>query len=443
MCPSPSPSPQSLAPGGEIPAVRAPGADLAPTPDPTPDLGLDTALDLPDSPQAHVVRDDDEAVRVAEHLVPVLAAGAAQRDRERRLPVQELALLSASGLLGITVPMGHGGAEVRTSTVAEVVRLLALADPNIAQIPHSHFVYVNVLRTTGGERLRARLYADVLAGRRLGNAQAEAGTKHAGEHRTALRRRPDGTLSLTGVKNYCTGALFAHWIPVLARDEADRAVAAFVPRHAPGVTVVDDWDGMGQRTTASGTVRLDDVTVEEWAVAPHHETFTGPQLHGARAQLLHAAIDVGLARAALLDAVDAVLTKARPWYESTWDRAADDPLVIQQVGELEVQVRASEELLRAAGRAVDDAAAHLDDDSAARASIAVAVAKTHATRTCLTAGDAVLDLGGTRCASDRLNLHRHWRNARMHTLHDPVRWKLQHIGRYAIDGTRPPRHGQI
>lgn len=405
--------------------------------------GFEFGADLTDSPTAHVVRDDDEALHVAANLVPLLAEDAAARDRERRLPVQELALLSASGLLGVTVPMEYGGADVRTSTVAEVVRLLALADPNIAQIPHSHFVYVNVLRTTGGWELRRRLFAEVLAGRRLGNAQAEAGTKHAGEHRTTLRRHGDGRLHLSGVKNYCTGALFAHWIPVLARDEHDLPVAAFVPADAPGVTVVDDWDGMGQRTTASGTVRLDDVIVEDWAVAPHHLTFTGPQLHGSRAQLLHAAIDVGLARAALTDAVDAVLTKARPWYESQLDRAADDPLVIQQVGELEVQVRASEELLRAAGRAVDAAGDRLDDDTAAAASIAVAVAKTHATRICLAAADAVLDLGGTRVASDRANLHRHWRNARMHTLHDPVRWKLQHIGRYTIDGTRPPRHGQI
>lgn len=407
------------------------------------DDGFDLGDVLPDSPTAHVVRDDAEAVGIAEHLVPVLAEAAADRDRDRRLPHQELALLSASGLLGITVPVEYGGADVRYSTVAEVVRLLAVADPNIAQIPHSHFVYVNVLRTTGLPALRERIFAEVLAGRRLGNAQAEAGTKTAAQHRTTLRHRADGTLALNGVKNYCTGALFAHWIPVLARDEQDRPVAAFVPAGAPGLTVIDDWDGMGQRTTASGTVRLDDVTVDPDMVAPHHQTFTGPQLHGARAQLLHAAIDVGLARAALSDGVDALLTKARPWYESALERAADDPLVISEVGELEVQVRASEELLRAAGRAVDEAATHLDDDSAANASIAVAVAKTHATRTCLAAADAVLDLGGTRVASDRLNLHRHWRNARMHTLHDPVRWKLQHIGRYAIDGTRPPRHGQI
>lgn len=50
---------------------------------------------------------------------------------------------------------------------------------------------------------------------------------------------------------------------------------------------------------------------------------------------------------------------------------------------------------------------------------------------------------GTRSALDWLTLHRHWRNARTHTLHDPVRWKLQHIGRHLMHGTVPLRHGLI
>ncbi|MEU1291328.1 SfnB family sulfur acquisition oxidoreductase [Streptomyces sp. NPDC005840] len=392
---------------------------------------------------AHVIADDQEALAVARALAEEFRAGASERDRERRLPRAELERLSASGLLAVTVPAAHGGADVGAGTLAEIFRLLASADPSLAQIPQSHFVYVNVIRRQGTDGQRRFFFGELLAGRRLGNAQSEAGTRHVQDIRTRLTPRPDGSLLLTGEKHYSTGALFADWIPVLARAADDALHVAYVPRDAPGLTVVDDWDGMGQRTTASGTVRLTGVVVPADRVLPHHLTFRGPQLHGATAQLLHAAIDVGIADGALTEAVSFVRTRSRPWFESGADTAAEDPLVIQRFGELGVTTRASRALLREAARAVEEARADLTDDTAAEASVAVAAAKAHAARTAVEVADALFDLAGTRSALDSLNLHRHWRDARTHTLHDPARWKIQHIGRHLLNGTRPPRHGLL
>ncbi|MFF3306412.1 SfnB family sulfur acquisition oxidoreductase [Streptomyces sp. NPDC002952] len=390
-----------------------------------------------------VIADDAEALAVAASLAEEFRAGASARDRERRLPHAELERLSVSGLLAVTVPAEHGGADVRQETLAEIFRLLASADASLAQIPQSHFVYVNVIRRQGTSEQRKFFFTEVLAGRRFGNAQSEAGTRHVQDIRTRLEPAPDGSYVLTGVKHYSTGALFADWIPVLARAEDDDLHVAYVPREAPGVTVVDDWDGMGQRTTASGTVRLDAVPVPADRVVPHHLTFRGPQLHGAVAQLLHAAIDTGIAAGALAEAVSFVRTSSRPWFESGADSAAEDPLLIQRIGELAVQVRASEALLSAAARAVDTARAGLTDASAAEASVAVAAAKAHAAATAVEVAGAVFEVSGTRSALDSLNLHRHWRDARTHTLHDPARWKIQHIGRYVLNGTLPPRHGLL
>ncbi|MET8614948.1 MULTISPECIES: SfnB family sulfur acquisition oxidoreductase [Streptomyces] len=392
---------------------------------------------------AHVIADDAEALTVAAALAKEFRAGASARDAERRLPRAEVDKLSASGLLAVTVPAAHGGADVGALTLAEIFRLLASADGSLAQIPQSHFVYVNVVRRQGTEEQRKFFFAEVLAGRRFGNAQSEAGTRHVQDIRTRLTPRPDGSYVLTGVKHYATGALFADWIPVLARAEDDELHVAYVPRDAPGLTVIDDWDGMGQRTTASGTVRLDAVPVPADRVLPHHLTFRGPQLHGAVAQLLHAAIDTGIAGGALTEAAAFVRTKSRPWFESGTETAAEDPLLIQRFGELALRVRASEALLREAARTVDAARTGLTDDSAAEASIAVAAAKAHAADTAVEVAGALFEVAGTRAALDSLNLHRHWRDARTHTLHDPARWKIQHIGRYVLNGTRPPRHGLL
>ncbi|MEE1760319.1 SfnB family sulfur acquisition oxidoreductase [Streptomyces sp. SP18BB07] len=394
-------------------------------------------------PAAKVIADATEALAVAAALAEEFRAGASERDAERRLPRAELDRLSASGLLAVTVPAAYGGADVSQETLAEIFRLLASADASLAQIPQSHFAYVNVLRRQGTARQREFFFGELLAGRRFGNAQSEAGTRHVQDIRTRLVPRPDGSYLLDGVKHYATGALFADWIPVLARAEGDALHVAYVPRDAPGVTVIDDWDGLGQRTTASGTVRLERVQVPGDRVLPHHLTFEGPQLHGAAAQLLHAAIDVGIAGGALVEAAEFVRTKSRPWFESGVETAAEDPLLIQRFGELALQVRASEALVREAARAVDSAHGALTDDSAAEASIAVAAAKVQAAQAALEVASALFEVSGTRAALNSLNLHRHWRDARTHTLHDPTRWKLQHIGRYTLNGTRPPRHGLL
>jgi SfnB family sulfur acquisition oxidoreductase len=385
----------------------------------------------------------DEALDVARECSAKIAVEASARDLQRRLPVEELEHLSSTGLLGITVPRDYGGADVSIEVLTEVFRLLAIGDPNVAQIPQSHFAYVNVLRHQGTDRQKQILFGEVLEGKRFGNAQSELKTKTVREIQTALVKVDDETYALTGVKHYSTGALFAHWIPVLALGEDEKNYVAYVRADSKGVTVVDDWDGMGQRTTASGAVHLENVLVPAELIVPHHLTFNGPQLYGAVAQILHAAIDVGIARAALLDAGAFVRERSRPWWESGADTASEDTLTIQQFGELEIEVRSAEALLGVASRSIDEAGRNLTDASAAAASIATATAKTIGARASLDVSSALFELSGTRSALQSDNLNRHWRNARTHTLHDPVRWKVQHIGRYALNGTYPARHGQL
>lgn len=388
-----------------------------------------------------------DAVRAAEaagELAARFAATAAHRDADRVLPAAELDELSASGLLAITVPREFGGAGLGPVAVAEVTRLLATADPSIAQIPQSHFAYVNALRENGTPAQQRFLFAEVLAGKRFGNAQSEVGTQHVRDIRTTLHPDGDGRWRLRGEKGYSTGALFAHWIPVLAHLDIDGPLhVAWVPRDADGVTVVDDWAGMGQRTTASGTVHLDDVAVSDALITPFHLTFERPQVYGAWAQLVHSAIDAGIARGALTEAATFVREKSRPYPDAGVQRAADDPLIVHRFGTFEVGVRAAEALLAEAARAVEAAELDLTATSAGAASLAVAAARASSTAAAVEVSNGLFEVAGTRSALDGLNLHRHWRNARTHTLHDPAAWKVQHLGRYAVDGTLPPNHGQI
>jgi SfnB family sulfur acquisition oxidoreductase len=389
---------------------------------------------------AHLIRNDQEALDVAHRLAERFAQEAAVRDRERRLPFAELEEFSHSGLWGISVPKEYGGAGVSYVTLAEVTAIISAADSSLGQIPQNHFYMVEAVRLDGDEEQKHFYFGRALAGDRFGNAFCEIGTKTALDFQTRLRA-DNGRLILNGKKFYSTGALFAHWVPVVAKDDDDKVVIVFVKQGTPGATVVDDWSSFGQRTTASGTAMFDNVEVTPFAVIPHQAAFERPTPMGAVAQLIHAAVDVGIARAALADTIRFVRQYTRPWIDSGQAHGYEDPYTIAQVGDLQVRVHAADTLLDRAGRYVDRAAAAPDERSVAEASVAVAEAKALGTEVSILVTNKLFELAGTRSTLAEYNLDRHWRNARTHTLHDPVRWKYHAIGNFWLNGVYPPRHG--
>ncbi len=393
-------------------------------------------------PVAHVIRDDAEAMAVARALADEFRREAAIRDRERRLPRDETERFSASGLWAVTVPREHGGAAVSAGTLAEITALISAADGSLGQIPQNHFFVVEAIRLTATEEQKRHWFRRVLEGGRFGNALSETGTKDVHDYRTRLRRE-NGRLRLDGRKFYSTGALFAHTVAALAKDEDGRIVFALVDPATPGVTLHDDWSGIGQRTTGSGTTVFEDVTVDPANVIPFGDAFERPTPMGPLAQIIHAAVDIGIGREALAETIDFVRRHARPWIDSGVERASDDPYTVAQVGELVIRQNAAEALLVRAGRLVDVATYAPDEDSVARASVAVAEAKALGTEAALNAANRLHELGGTRSTLAAHNLDRHWRNVRTHTLHDPARWKYAAIGNYHLNGTRPPRHGAL
>jgi len=299
-----------------------------------------------------------------------------------------------------------------------------------------------VLRVNGSPQQQQRLYADVLAGKRFGNALAELGTKTAHDRTTALSRDGDD-YRINGRKFYATGALYAQRIPTSVIDEQGIQQLVFVPADSAGLQVIDDWSGFGQRTTGSGSVQFDNVRVAAEDVVPFQSAFERPTTVGPLAQILHAAIDTGIARAAYEDALQFVRTRSRPWIDSGIDKASDDPLTLKSFGHLAIRLHAAEALLERAGEFLDQAQAEPNASTVAAASIAVAEARAISTEISLAAGTTLFELAGSQATLAEHGLDRHWRNARVHTLHDPVRWKYHAIGNYYLNDENPPLRGTI
>jgi SfnB family sulfur acquisition oxidoreductase len=395
-------------------------------------------LPRPDAP-AHIIRDDAEAIAIAYRLAADFVQNAAARDRDRVAPVRELDLFSQSGLWSVNVPRAFGGPELSYATLSRVIAIISAADPSLGQIPQNHLGVVAAIRTVSDAAQQKRLFDLVLKGNRFGNAFSEFGSKRAADFETKFEDAGDHVI-VTGRKFYATGAIFAHLVPIVALDDQGRAWYAIAERSAPGLTVIDDWSSFGQRTTGSGTVILDHVAVPKTHLVPGFLGYERPTADGAIFQIIQAAVDTGIARAAITDTIAFVRTKSRPWIDSGLDRAADDPYTIQAVGDLTLRLHATEALLDRAGGAVDAAVANPTAETVAAAQLATAEAKVLSTELSVYAASKLFELAGTRSTLAAEALDRHWRNARTHTLHDPVRWKYAILGNYALNGVNPPLH---
>jgi SfnB family sulfur acquisition oxidoreductase len=387
-------------------------------------------------PHAHRVTDDQEALAIAHELAVHFRPEASSRDARRQLPFAEIEKYSASGLWALTVPKEYGGPAISIATLAEVTAIISEADSSIGQIPQNHYYMLEVVRANGTAEQKQQIYELVLSGVRLGNALSEVGTKTVGHYNTRIYRQADHFL-VSGRKSYSTGALFAHYIPIVARDETDDLLLAIVRPDAPGVQVIDDWESFGQRTTGSGTTVLENVSVQPDWVLPYEQAFRVPTAVGPVGQIVHAAVDLGIARAALTDLREFLRSPERSKSVTT------DPLAISSYGDLVVQLHAAEALLHRAGQVVDFLLADTCESTLAQASVAVAEAKAATTQIALLSTNQLFELGGLESTAEALNLTRHWRNARAHTLHDPVRWKYMAVGNYYLNEIYPPRHGAL
>ncbi len=387
---------------------------------------------------AHVIGSDAEAIEIAERLAEKFKSGAALRDREGLLPIAELDEYSESGLWSINVPRAYGGPEVSYATLARVIAIIAAADPAIAQITQNHLAIVATVHLDGTEEQKKLFFSWALQGIRYGNAFSELKSKTVAAFETKVVFDGDDAI-VNGEKFYTTGALLAHVVPIVGVDENGQGYLVFADRDAPGLTVTNNWSSFGQRTTASGSVKIENVRVPR-SRALHVTSFDHPTVGGPVSQIIQSAIDAGIARGAIEDTIAFVKNYSRPWVDSGKETAGEDLFTIAAVGDLKIKLHAAEALLEIAGRSIDVARTNPTLETVSEATIKTGESKVLTTEIAILATNKLFELAGTRSTLAEHNLDRHWRNARVHTLHDPVRWKFYHVGNYYLNGVHPPRH---
>jgi SfnB family sulfur acquisition oxidoreductase len=390
---------------------------------------------------AAIVTSDEEIIRKVTALAAEFRKTAVERDQKRLLPEREIEQLSEAGFYGITVPRKYGGPAVSAVTLAEVFRILSAADPSIGQMPQNHFCWAPIFET-GTPQQEEFFYRRLLRGERIGNAHSENTRRRPRDYETKIDRVSGGYV-VTGKKYYSTGAIFAHWIPTIGNDPEGKAIMLFASRETPGLSFSNDWLGMGQRTTASGTTIFDRVFIPDEHVFPFHLAHERARRWGPISSLIHASVDLGIAEEAYADTREYVRTKSRPWIENPFDEHRKEPFIVKSFGELTVALDVARTMLRRGAESIDALLANTNPETHLAARLAVGEARIVAGQTAVKLADQLFELNGARSTLQDYGFDRHWRNARTHTLHDPVSWKVQHLGRWALNATLPPNHGQV
>lgn len=374
-------------------------------------------------------------------LATEIAKEAARRDLERELPFEAFRLFREAGLGTLRIPADLGGPGGSVVDYIEMIMTIGAADSNVAHALRSHFNFTEGLLLNPNTALDRTQLGRVLSGKLFGGAHTEQGTKRPGDVTTRLTKS-GGSYRLNGRKWYATGTAFSDFASFSARNEEDQLVGVLLPVDRKGITILDDWDGMGQRLTASGGVLLEDVEV-----LPHEISTRGLNTlvgrHASTLRQLHLAASMaGAVRGVLAEGTDYVRRQARSTAHSAAETANADPFVQKILGEIAAGSFAVDTLIRESARALDRTVAAFGEDDPQNLETALVESALTTARTqivtsqlALAAATNVFELGGGSATSRHLNLDRHWRNIRTLLNHNPLLHKARVIGDYYINGT--------
>ncbi|WP_037623571.1 acyl-CoA dehydrogenase family protein [Streptomyces aureus] len=380
-------------------------------------------------------------LRAARETAEDLATDAVTREQAGKAPFDEVSRLREAGLLTLLVPADAGGGGADWTTAYAVVREISGADGAIGQLLGCHyFLSWSALSLADSAR-------STEAVRRSARKPLVWGGGLARQEPPLRLTRKAGGYVLEGRQSYATGVLVADRLAVRGeRSDTGEPFAVVVDAAHPGVRIDADADVFGQRLAGGGSVDFDVVPVaaagvlgslsaDEEVLSPR-TAFTSPV-----GRLLSVQILLGIAEGVLTEVREYSRAGQSLWHPAWPVGSPSDPRILTLHGELTVLTRSAAALTEQAVQAVQGGLARGEDlsyEEYAEISVLVAMAEAAASRAAQESTTRALDVIGARSASSRLGFDRFWRNARTHTLYEPVGHRLRDVGDYFLNGAHPP-----
>ncbi|WP_431862127.1 acyl-CoA dehydrogenase family protein [Micrococcus terreus] len=390
-----------------------------------------------------------------ERFAPVfakIAAGARDRERDRRLGHEAIRLLSEASFTRVRLPIERGGLGASIEQLIDLLVDLGAADSNLPQALHGHFLFTEVHQHQHQGAVSDWWFKEVAAGKVFGNAIVEKPAS-AGTRPAVIEALEDGRYRVTGDKFYSTGTLLSDYVLVEGElagtgsgTEKPQRGALILGTLDQGVELVDDWNGIGQRLTASGTTRL------HGAAAPAGRLMAmgvpANPLGFTLVWLILAATGAGIARAAADEAAAYARGRERTYEHASAATTAGDPLMQHAVGQISARASAARSIVVDTAstvahafestRGITDMADPVFRETYAQAYVAVSEAYSVVSELSVAAANEVFEVGGASVLDAARQLDRHWRNARTVASHSPGAYRLRAVGDYRINGTVPP-----
>ncbi|MFT0475441.1 acyl-CoA dehydrogenase family protein [Pseudomonas antarctica] len=377
-----------------------------------------------------------------------ILAHAAEADQTRASLAPVIQQLNALGLPRWRLPASYGGQDATFAELLALLTELSAADSNITQALRGHFGFCEDVLCAKDLDWRAKWLDRLGQGALLSPGSTEVGTQTRGDFETRLHRDADGTLRISGKKFYTTGALYSDLINTVATGEDGTVYSVVVDLKAPGVQIIDDWNGFGQRLTASGTCLFNNAPVED-DLRPTHQRFGYGQ---SFYQIYHLSTLAGIARRAALSGAQELSQRARTFTTGNADTAAQDVQLLQVIGEVASQAYAAHAITQQAAQRLEhtaqymiahDQPLHDDDPQVALAELEVCLAVNPVVDATLAATTALFDALGASATASNKALDRLWRNARTLANHNPRVYKSRIVGNYLVNGLLPPAQWRV
>ncbi|MDJ0633362.1 MAG: acyl-CoA dehydrogenase family protein [Xenococcaceae cyanobacterium MO_188.B29] len=376
---------------------------------------------------------------IATTLSQEFAKTAVERDARGGTPTEELDRLRDSGLLSIVIPKEYGGYGETWFNALKVVREISKVDGSLGQLLGYHYANSTVPKLFGTPEQNARFSARSASHKWFwGDA--------VNPRDPDLILTPDGdNFRLNGVKKFCTGAKGSDVIVISGiRSDLKNILFAVLPSDRDGMVINDDWDFMGQRQTDSGSVIFNNVLVQKDEVLgdPNSQELPSPfaTMVTCLSQLIFVNLYLGIALGAFESAKEYTQTTTRPWLFSPVDRATEDPYIIEQYGNLWVDLMATESHTNHVASLFQkawDKGKQLTAAERGEVAVAIASAKVLSTKVGLNVTSKIFEVMGARAGASKYGFDRYWRNMRTHTLHDPIVYKVHEVGNWVLNKQIP------
>lgn len=393
---------------------------------------------MPSSSEIHEIKASD-ILASAHKLAEQLDLTAIERDQAGGHAAAERQMIRESGLLDLIIPEAFGGRGVSWNLLYAVIRILAEVDSALAHVFAFHHLQIATILLYGNTEQQQRLLTQTIKYQWFwGNSLNPSDRRTEVEHLS----KAEGAV-IHGVKSYSSGSVGSDWLTFSAWDQNLQALLYGVTSsHRNEIHIQPDWDSFGQKQTDSGNVLFNHVPIPTEDILIWPGTVLSPRqtLRTQLAQLVLVNLYVGISQGAFKKGTAYTREFSRPYLFSDLEKVVDDPFILNRYGQLLAQVRGAEVMAIEAVKKVDLALSQespVTPEERGEVAIAVSQAKVLAHQAAIAVTNQLFELTGAGSTRSQLGLDRFWRNARVHTLHDPIDYKLRDLGRFALLGVYP------